>query len=411
MELPPDPDLGPVGLTDPVAVAGLLAPSLAPGAEPPRLRLRYLEHEVGRSLLAWYRAETGPTATDVVVSRGRRSWDASPLDAAGRFGTSPPADAVSLLEAAGVVRPATDAAGTTVAWYPFDPGLPGLACDPGGHLPPGAGRPTGPWRRLAWMPQQRAVLASGDVVVKMEAESERLRAGVQYLDLLRPVVRTPEVLAVDERAGVYVQELLAGRPLGPPDALAQAAAAGALVGRIVAAGGDDPGARWPVPRVEPPDLLSATVPVRRLVAHAAPELGARVERVATGLAAGAVAGPVATAPLRLTHGDFNAGQLVARPRGQLGLVDTDTLCLAPHGQDLATYATNLLAGRPGDLAAVDAALAGLEEGYGPAPAALPWLVAVAALRRLDRPIRRYKSTWHRRVAQLLADVEILAART
>ncbi|MDH5290072.1 MAG: hypothetical protein OEY41_08735, partial [Acidimicrobiia bacterium] len=118
---------------------------------------------------------------------------------------------------------------------------------------------------------------------------------------------------------------------------------------------------------------------------------------------------VATAPLRLAHGDFNAGQLVARPRGQLALVDTDTLCLAPDGQDLATYAANLLAGRLGDLPAAEAALAGLVEGYGPAPEALPWLVAVAALRRLDRPIRRYKSTWQRRVTQLLTDLEILTA--
>jgi len=378
-------------------VAALLAPGLAPDSGPPRLRLRYLEHEVGRSLLARYRAEIGATVTDVVVSRGRRSWGPSQLG-------NP-----ALLGAAGVVRPAAETAGITVAWYPFDPGLPGLARDPAGYLPPEVGRPDGPWRRLAWMPQQRAVLGAGNVVVKIEAETERLRAGVRCLDLLRPVVRTPEVLAVDEPAGVYVQELLAGRPLGSPDAIAWAAAAGVMVGHIVAAGDDGPSARWPLPRVDPTDLLAATVPVRRLVTHAAPDLAPRIERVATTLEAAAGSGPVATAPLRLAHGDFNAGQLVARPRGQLALVDTDTLCLAPDGQDLATYAANLLAGRPGDLPAAEAALAGLVEGYGPAPEALPWLVAVAALRRLDRPIRRYKSTWQRRVTQLLADLEILTA--
>lgn len=408
MELPPDPHLGPVRLTDPVAVAALLAPGLAPGAGPAGLRLRYLEHDVGRSL-ALYRAELGAAGADVVVARGRRSWAAAQLDAPTPADGRHRSDAVSLLGAAGVRRPASDADGTTVAWYPFDPGLPALARDPADHLPAGMARPDGPWRRLAWMPQQRAVLAAGNVVVKMEAEPDRVRAGVRNLDLLRPVVRTPEVLAVDEPAGVYVQELLAGRPLGPPDAVAWASAAGSLVGLITAAGGDKPGDRWPVPRVDPAALLAVTAPVQRLVAHAAPDLAARIARVAAGLEARAPA-PGGTTPLHLTHGDFNAGQLLALPQGRLGLVDTDTLCLAPAGQDLACYAANLLAGRPGDLPLAEAALAGVVEGYGPPPDALPWLVAVAALRRLDRPIRRYKSSWRRRVDQLLADVEALTSR-
>jgi len=410
VELPPDPLLGPAHLTDPVAVAAMLAPGLAPGAGPLRLRLRYVEHDVGTSLLARYRAEVGDATTDVVVSCRRRSWTAGELEAPPPSGTPTPVDAVALLDAAGVRQPVAEMAGTTVAWYPFDPGLPALAHDPADHLPAGVERPAGPWRRLAWMPQQRAVLAAGNVVVKMEAEPDRLQAGVRYLDLLRPVVRTPEVLAVHEPAGVYVQELLGGRPLGPPDAVAWAAAAGALVERITAAGGDTPADHWPVPRVEPSDLLAATVPVHRLVVHAAPELASRIDRVVVGLQLGAPAPGAAATNLRLAHGDFNAGQLLAMPQGRLGLVDTDTLCLAPARQDLACYAANLLAGRPGDLPRAEAALAGLAQGYGPAPEALPWLLAVAALRRLDRPIRRYKSSWRRRVEQLLTDVEALAAR-
>ncbi len=400
MQLPPDPSLGPIPLTDPVAAAAVLAPTLGSGVAPPSLRLRYLEHDVGTSILVWYRAEIGPDGADVVLSRGRRPGPPlrpEPSDAPG-----PTAE----LLAAGVRQPTADVDGTTVAWYPFDPALPALAGEPGAFVPAGRERPEGPWRRLAWMPHQRAVLTAGGMVVKMEAELHRLQAGVRHLDLLRAVVRTPEVLAVDERSGVYVQELLAGRPLGPPDAVAWATAAGALAGRIMAAGGD-PGA-WPVPRIGPSDLLAATTPVLRLAAHAAPDLAARIERVAVRLGAST---PAPGTPLHLAHGDFNAGQLVARPRGDLGLVDTDTLCLAPAGQDLATYATNLLAGRPGDLAVADSALAGLLVGYrAAAPGELPWLVAVAALRRLDRPIRRYKRNWYERLNRLLTDVETLAAR-
>lgn len=407
MQLPPDPLLGPVPLTDPVAVAAALAPTLVPAMTSPRLRLRYLEHDVGASILVWYRAEIGSDGADVVVSRGRQQWP--PLRPEQSVGA--PGPAAELL-AAGVRRPNADVDGTTVAWYPFDPALPALAADPGAFVPAGPERAAGPWRRLAWMPHQRAVLAAGSVVVKMEAELDRLRAGVRHLDLLRPVVRTPEVLAVDEASGVYVQELLAGRPLGPPDAVAWANAAGALAGRIVAAGASTGAGAggWPVPLIGPSDLLAATAPVRRLAVHAAPDLAARIERVALRLGA-STPPPGPATPLHLTHGDFNAGQLVARPRGDLGLVDTDTLCLAPAGQDLATYATNLLAGRVGDLAVADSALAGLLVGWGaPAPDELPWLLAVAALRRLDRPIRRYKANWYERLHRLLTDVETLAAR-
>lgn len=407
MPLPPDSLLGPVPLTDPVAVAAILGPTLSSGMAPPRLRLRYLEHDVGTSILVWYRAGIGSDGVDVVVSRGRRQWPPLRPDPSG--GAPGPA---AELRAAGVRQPTADVDGTTVAWYPFDPALPALAADPGAFVPAGPARPDGPWRRLAWMPHQRAVLAAGGVVVKMEAEPDRLRAGVRHLHLLRSVVRTPEVLAVDDGAGVYVQELLAGRPLGPPDAVAWANAAGALAGRIMAAGDSTGGGTggWPVPRIGPSDLLAATAPVQRLAAHAAPDLAARIERLALRLDA-STPRPASATPLHLTHGDFNAGQLVARPRGDLGLVDTDTLCLAPAGQDLATYATNLLAGRAGDLAAADSALAGLLVGYGaPAPHELPWLMAVAALRRLDRPIRRYKANWHERLSRLLTDVETLAAR-
>lgn len=402
MLLPPDPLLGPVCLTDPAALAAVLAPTLVPGAAPPLLRLRYLEHDVGSSMLVWYRAGIGSDGADVVVSCGR--VPGAPLRPEPPGAPGPAAE----LLAAGVHQPNAEVDGITVAWYPFDPALPALAGDPGIFVPAGAARSDGPWRRLAWMPHQRAVLACGDVVVKMEADLHRLLAGVRHLDLLRSVVRTPEVLAVDEQTGVYVQELLAGRPLGPPDAVAWANAAGALVGRIMGAG-DGPSA-WPVPRIGPSDLLAATAPVQRLAAHAAPDLAARIERVAVHLGA-STPGPEPGTPLHLTHGDFNAGQLVARPGGDLGLVDIDTLCLAPAGQDLATYATNLLAGRSGDLAVAESALAGLLAGYGaPPPGELPWLVAVAALRRLDRPIRRYKRDWHERLYRLLTDVETLAAR-
>lgn len=338
--------------------------------------MRYLEHDVGRSLLVHHAVDVDGATRDLVVSTGRLRFDAAAIDAA-----------AGALDDVGIAQPAAQLGDVTVAWYPFDPGLPLLA----GLAGRGA--------RLAWVPERRAVLADGERVIKLEADPAQVRAAVRALERLRPVVRVPDVLEVDLAAGTFVQERLAGRALGADDVVPRAAAAGALAARIAGVAADD------LPELGAPQLLAGLRHVTALVAHAAPELAARIDAVERLLAERAP-----TLPLVAAHGDFTIGQLIGRDDGSLALVDTDTLCRAPAGLDLAAYATNLLSGRPGDLERMDAALDAVRRGHGGEPDGLPWLVATSALRRIDRPIRRYKRSWPERVALLLVHVEGLATR-
>lgn len=344
--------------------------------------MRYLEHDVGRSLLVQHRVLLAGGPRDVVVSTGRRRFDVEALVAArGRLG------------AAGVAQPAAELGAVTVAWYPFDPGLPLLAGDHAAIAGPE------PLERLAWVPQQRVVLARGARVLKLDAEPARIDAAVRALARLRPVVRVPDVLEVDAASGAFVQERLGGRALGADDALARAAQAGALVAAIAGVPADD------LPALPAAGLLAALAGPLRLVVHAVPELAGRVAALEQLLVEAAP-----ELPLVACHGDFNIGQLLAGADDRLALVDTDTLCRAPLGLDLAAYATNLMSGRDGDLEHMDAALDAACRGFGARPQGLDWLVAATALRRLDRPLRRLKRRWPERVARLLGDAEELGRR-
>ena len=111
--------------------------------------------------------------------------------------------------------------------------------------------------------------------------------------------------------------------------------------------------------------------------------------------------------LVVAHGDFNLSQLLERD-GELIVVDTDTMCRAPDGYDLAGYIANLLSGRGDDLDDARAATPLLIEGYGARPDHLDWLIAVSTLRRVDRPIRRRKKRWPDRTVAMVEAAQVLA---
>ncbi|MEZ5376098.1 MAG: aminoglycoside phosphotransferase family protein [Acidimicrobiales bacterium] len=294
--------------------------------------------------------------------------------------------------------------GVVLSWYPFDAGLP-MAAElvAGGGATSLAGRSTGTVvERLAWVPRRRLVLGVGDRVVKLDADPERVALGVDTLRRLRsvPGIVVPEVIDHDAADGVFVQQRLPGRGAERTDAMALVDDAAQIVRALQ---GVDPAG---LPTLDSASLVEACEPVMALVAFARPDLADRIEAIRTKLGSTM---PIA-GPLLPAHGDFNVSQLLIGPDGTIGLVDTDTLALAPVGFDLASYAANLVAGRKGDLDDADGVLEALRSAAGEPMPDLDWLYAVCLLRRLDRPIRRYKRRWSSRIDRLLHDVEVVIAR-
>lgn len=335
------------------------------------VRLRYVEHEPGERALA------------MVAVDGRLA-------------------AVSV----GVTAPVED--GLQIAWYPDDPGLPGLREGWSallGRLGVQFGDEAEP-QRLAWVPHRRLVVAVGagdgaGVVVKLHATGDETQWAIDCARTVGAVVRVPDVLAADIDLAAHVQRRVDGRALGREDALGAIPAACEVLEHL---GELDP-AR--LVHHTTGSLLAHAQRVADLVGFIAPEQRGRVEDV-LGRLGDARPSDDGSVP---SHGDFNVGQLLVHDDGGLVLVDTDTLCAASAAYDPASYAANLVAGRPGDLDDVAAALAafrhhrpGLDE------AELRWYLAAMVVRRLDRGLRRYKRDWPARTERLVdAACELVAA--
>lgn len=335
-------------------------------------RVRYLEYVPGRSFLVLLRVRDGDAEHEVVASRGRLTGTGT--------GTS---------SAAGPLR---------LERFPQDSGLPLLAdrdrllavlgLDPGVAM-----------HRLAWLPQQRAVLRVGGEIVKLVHGAEAARHSWANLGAAAGRLPVPRRLRADLAAGVVVQSNVPGRALGGADALDFAAAAGSVLGRLHGGSPDGLVARHAA------DLLAQCRPVTALVGVALPGVRDRVGALAERLACTAPASRLVP-----SHGDFSVDQLIAGAGDTLTVVDTDTLCRAPAGLDLGAFAANLVSGREGDLADARVALTSLVAGYGARPPDLDWWLAACLLRRLDRGLRRWKRDWPARTERLLGDAETVAAQ-
>ncbi|MFN0090305.1 MAG: phosphotransferase family protein [Acidimicrobiales bacterium] len=324
------------------------------------LRLRYVEHSPGESALVLVALD----ARLVAISVGRTA----------------PADA-----------------GLQVAWYPDDPALPGLR-DGWAGLLAALGLPTGDPERLTWVPHRRLVAANGDLIIKLHQRGDETEQAVSRAATVRTVVPVPDVLRVDADRAVHVQRRVVGRPLERDDAEPGIDAACELLHRLLTL---DPAG---LVRHAPSDLLAHCRQVAQLVGFIAPHTTARLDVMISRLDdAQPMANDVVAA-----HGDFNVGQLLRRGDGELVVVDTDTLCAASAAYDPASYAANLIAGRPGDLddarrvlRRFGQQLAQVDDG------ALDWYLAAMVLRRLDRGLRRYKRDWPARTNRLVDDAEQL----
>jgi Ser/Thr protein kinase RdoA (MazF antagonist) len=109
-----------------------------------------------------------------------------------------------------------------------------------------------------------------------------------------------------------------------------------------------------------------------------------------------------------SHGDFNVSQLLD-VEGALAVLDFDEACRAPRALDIASYAANLVSGRPGDLDRAEEALAALLDGYGVRPDGVRWYLAAMLLRRAPSPFRLHKRRWPWRIESIVADAEAVLA--
>jgi hypothetical protein len=87
------------------------------------------------------------------------------------------------------------------------------------------------------------------------------------------------------------------------------------------------------------------------------------------------------------------------------VVDFDGLCLAAPALDVATYAADVVRGRPSDLDELEAVLAGVLDGYGERPAGLEWHLATAVLGRAAHPFQRQVPEWPERVSAMVGVAE------
>jgi hypothetical protein len=259
----------------------------------------------------------------------------------------------------------------------------------------------GPGRTLLYRPGRRAVLRAGDVVLKAYADDAAFRAGVNGLRVaggLR-LEGGPRVHGALGELRLTVQTAIDGVPVPRSHAGAVAPVAGSMLRALH-------DARVPGLAPAPPErLLALAARAAAVAAAVAPHL----ERRARDLVARLEEHAPRAGALVPSHGDFNVSQLLD-VGGALAAVDFDEACRAAPALDVASYAANLVGGRPGDLRRAAAALAALLDGYGARPADLAWYLSASLLRRAPSPFRLQKRRWPERMAAILGAAEEVLGR-
>jgi hypothetical protein len=301
--------------------------------------------------------------------------------------------------------------GALVQWYPLDLAMPVLARPvpellrlvARAGVAVGPEDTTEPARTLVYRPGQRAVLRSGDLVLKAYADDGAFRAGVAGLrvaaGLRLGLAARPLIQGALPDVRLTVQAAIDGEPVSRFRARDVAPVAGEML-RVLH------GAAVPGLAVAGPErTLESAARGAALGATVCPELAPRLHRLLARLEDEAPA-PGELVP---SHGDFNVSQLLD-VEGALAVLDFDEACLAPRALDVASYAANLVSGRPGDLGRAEEALAALLDGYGEPPASLRWYLAASLLRRAPSPFRLHKRRWPARMESIVADAEAVLGR-
>lgn len=384
--VPPDPALPQLNrLLETEAMRPVLARSLGRRAELEDVRIARVTYKPGRRISVHFSAVVDGRRHDAVVrasANGERAASPSRTPAGGVSGRSP------------AVTPEVhdDELGALVSWLPFDSALPALTEAPaalarrlraaGLELPEAAAEP----RLLGYKPDARVVLRLGDHVLKGYGKRSQFGRALDGLTVssVLPSIATSTYEASFPDLRLVVQSAVDG---AVPETAAGAAEAAGAVARML-----HETVRPALPQVGPAELLAAATRRAALVAALVPELAPCLRRLLTRLHATEPGG----GPLVPTHGDFHVDQLL-RVGDEFVLIDFDGMCLAGAAFDVATYLADVVRGREGDLASIEAVREPLLAGYGTVPAALDWYLAALVLTRAPHPFHRLAPAWPERV--------------
>lgn len=388
------------GLLSPGAMASVLERSLRGGTMIEDLRVTLVDYQPGGGATVAYDVAIAGARHVAVASAGHALCPEAVRTDARR------AIARALGRDSPVARPLTFDVrlGALVQWYPLDLAMPVLARPIPEllRLVARAGIAVGdgaPPATLVYRPGQRAVIRAGDVVLKAYAEDAAFRAGVAGLRIAGGLGTGPRLHGALPELRLTVQRALDGTPVPRARAHEVAPVAGAML-RVLHEAEVGGLAIAPADR-----MLASAACAARLIAVIAPgvarrtvDLLARLEEHAPEID-----------ELVPSHGDFNISQLLD-VEGAMAVLDFDEACLAPRALDVASYAANLVSGRPGDLGRADAALTALLDGYGAAPEGLHWYLAASLLRRAPSPFRLHKKRWTARTESIVAAAEAVLGR-
>jgi hypothetical protein len=292
-----------------------------------------------------------------------------------------------------------------VTWLPFDAALPALAearerllerlRRAGVAVAAGASAE----HLLGYKAGARAVTRLGDHVLKAYAKDKQYRraaAGLGASSALASVM-TATYEACFPELRLTVQSAVDG--VMPAAAADAAEEAGALAKRLQSERLDRR-----LGEATPDSLLVAAERRAAFISVIVPELAGRLEDLVARLR-DALPNGMSLVP---THGDFHVDQLL-RVGGDLVLIDFDDMCLAPSAFDLASYLADVVRGREGDPAAIEAVRGSLLRGYAGCPPAMEWHVAAVTLTRASHPFQRYVPGWPERVEKMVAAAEAVLA--
>lgn len=395
-----DPRLPQLGaLLEGGSASEILARALGAPEEAVRARGRYLRYKPATSLIVHYDVETptGPYEATIMVAPGRnlarRAHRPETLALSSRV--EPPTGA----ERAVAFDPSTTA---LVQWLPLDLWLPALTLAPDGlrsalraaGVPVPVGGPQ--WERLAYNPRRRAVIRLDDYVVKIHATADgfgnaarSLRAGASLSG-----IRTTHLEALEEHLLVTVQPWIEGH--ARPGDREAAEGAGDLLSRLH----DTPRQLAGLQVLAPGDQLAAAGATAQLAEILVPHLAPRLTEVMQVLEAG----QPEPASMVVSHGDYDASQLVVTDNG-LAVIDIDTLCLAPAAFDAGNYVAAAVTRRAHEPSAGPDILERLMRGYRFRPPSLAWYASSGILRRATLPFRRFQPDWRRDIEELVGRAE------
>ena len=247
---------------------------------------------------------------------------------------------------------------------------------------------------VRYKPRARAVLRWGPHVLKAYGKRRDFDAAVTGLRAEHPLSTAAFEAALPDLR-LTMQRALPGEL--PATARAVAGEAGEAVAALQAA-------QLRLPEAPPERQLASALHKARLIRAVAPELEPLVAPLARRLER---ALPAAGA-LKPAHGDFHADQILVGG-DRLAVIDFDSLCLAPPALDLATYAADVVRGRPTDAESLQDVLEPLLAGYGTRPEGLEWHLAAAILTRAAHPFHRLLPGWRERMEAMVSTAEATLA--